>query len=145
MLDFFRGQAWKAGAIGAGLLSLIMTGLLIASYIENRAIAHQRDQLRASIMDPHTGYVARLAQARTNVATLQAALDDQNRKIDQMKQESDQKLAEAKLELARLTNERDSAQRRWKAMLDLRPQGSTLEERILDVDARIMKELTNAS
>lgn len=134
---------WKLATIAGGLVSLVIGGLLITSYIENREISKQRDELQRSITDPETGYIARLTQAKANVVELNAALETQNAKYRQLSAESAAALEASRRRLLAAQRERDQLQSRLDTFLAQPIEGETLEERVLDVDRRAMKEFLN--
>lgn len=136
----FTGQLWKGATAGATVIAVVLIGLLISSYFVNRDISRQRDALSAQINDPTTGYVAQLAQARTNVETLKVEVQRQNAAIDQLSQDSQRRLAEAERRLAAAQAYATRVERQLAGFLATGPSGATLEDRVRDIDERAMKE-----
>ncbi len=141
LLSFFQGHLWKVATIGAGVISLILVSLLIASTFENRDLSNARAVLASRIDDPKTGYVAQLAQARTNEETLKLVVKRQNEAYTTLsaKSKSDLALTEAALVVAQ--RETKLAESRLAAFLATKPQGATLEARVRDIDERALAEL----
>lgn len=135
---------WKIGAVGAGVLNLVIGFFLISAHIENQSIAKQRDQLQASINDPVTGYVARLTTAQNNVATLTRTVQLQNQAIRSNAEIARARLEETRAKLLATQRESQRLQRQVDIFLSQKIEGETLEERIRDVDQRAMKEFVDA-
>jgi DNA anti-recombination protein RmuC len=139
-IPFLSGHIWKIATGGAAALALLLCALLMSSYFENRDLSKQRNTLAAQINDPQTGYIAQLAQARTNVETLKVEVDKQNKALDKMSAESNARLAAARTALAKAQAETKALEKRLAGFLATKPQGATLEARVRDIDARAMKE-----
>lgn len=135
---------WKLATIGAGVLAAILGFFLFTSTLENRSLTKQKLELVDRIENPHTGYVARLAQANANVVELRTAIQRQNTIIRERENEARQ--AQAQLEqlrtrLAAAQRETAQMQERLRRFMATPPRGNTLEERVRDVDNRIMEDL----
>ncbi len=139
--SFLQGQLWKVGALAAGVLSVVLTGLLIAATFETRDMTKQRNELSRQINDPATGYVARLAQSRTNEAQLADALEVQKKKFQAAAEVNNAKLKETEAALKQAQAQTAAMEARLKGFLATKPRGNTLEERIRDIDARGLKEM----
>jgi len=135
------GNLWKLATGGAAIVGLVLSALLMTSYFENRDLMCQRTALQTSINDPQTGYVARLAQANTNVATLKHEIEIQNTAYDKLSAESKALLASKQAELAKAQAATRAMQLRLNGFLATKPQGATLEDRVRDIDARGMAEM----
>lgn len=131
---------WKLATIVAGVLNLVIGGFLVTSYVENREISNQRDELQRSITDPKTGYVARLTQAQNNVVTLTEKIKRQNTAYRELSAQSAAQLADTKRRLATAQRETARLQARIDVFTKQKIEGDTLEERVLDVDRRAMEE-----
>lgn len=113
----------------------------IAQLVENRHLSKQNTSLEARINDPATGYVVKLAQARTNSATCTAAITRQN---DSIKRQSTKDAAATAAVQRRYDAEhklRVRAENSAAAFLAREPKGDTATERMLDVDAQILGDL----
>jgi len=132
---------WKIGTFAAGLICLVLSGFLIASTLENRGLVVQRSALSAQINDPKVGFVARLAQANTNVETLKVALNTQRQSFETKAAQREAVLAETsrKLKLAQVSTR--TMQLKLDRFLATKPQGATLEDRVRDIDQRALSEL----
>jgi hypothetical protein len=139
--SFLTGSLWKLAFGGATIMTLILSALLMASYFENRSLSSQRDELAQQINDPKTGYIAQLAQSRTNVAQLQLALTNQNEAYQKLKNDSDVALKASAIKLQAAKTETKIAERKLGQFLSTKPQGSSLEQRIQDIDQRALREL----
>lgn len=139
-IPFLSGQLWKIATGGAAVVALILSALLMWSYFENRDITKQRDVLSAQINDPTNGYIAQLAQSRTNVETLKVEVERQNAAYDKLSAESTARLANARAALAKAQAETRALERKVAGFLATKPQGATLEDRVRDIDDRAMKE-----
>lgn len=140
MTNPFTGQLWKL-ATGAAAVALLVLGfMLTTSYLQNRDLSKQRDVLSARINDPATGYIAKLAQARTNVETLKVEVERQNAAYDKLSVESQAALKAAQARLAAAQAETRALERKVAGFLATAPKGATLDERVRDIDERAMKE-----
>jgi len=139
-MSFFTGHLWKIATGVAAALALSMMALLMSSYFTNRDLTAQRDVLANRINDPNTGYVAQLAQARTNVAQLEKAVAQQNEAYDRLSTQSLNRLAESRRQLAEAQAQTRVMERKLAGFLATKPQGATLEDRVRDIDARALQE-----
>lgn len=135
---------WKLATIGAGVVAAILGFLLISSQLENRNLNSQKAELIQRIEDPRTGYVARLTQANANVVELRTAVERQNTVIRQ--REGEARAAQAELErlrgqLRQAQAQSAQAQARLREFLATGPRGASLEERVRDIDNRILEDL----
>lgn len=140
MTAWLQGNLWKAATGAAGVVVLALAFLLATSYMENRSLANQRNKLSQQINDPKTGYIAKLAQAQSNVVILTMALDEQNKKIEKLGAEHRARVAEAERRLKEAQRQTIIMERKLAGFLATGPNGSTLEERIRDIDERALKE-----
>jgi hypothetical protein len=139
--SFLTGSAWKLAFGGSAIVGLVLSALLLASCFENRSLSSQRDALAQQINDPKTGYIAQLAQARTNVSQLQTAVETQNKNYTTLKKNSEARLAASQAALTAARSHSRKVERQLGHFLSTKPQGATLEARIRDIDDRAMKEL----
>jgi len=139
-MSFFTGHLWKIATGVAAALALSMMALLMSSYFTNRDLTAQRDVLADRINDPTTGYVAQLAQARTNVAQLEKAVAQQNEAYTRLSTQSLNRLAESRRQLAEAQAQTRVMERKLAGFLATKPQGATLEDRVRDIDARALQE-----
>lgn len=139
-MKLLSGQVWRIATGAAAVIALAMMALLMSSYFTNRELTQQRDVLANRINDPKSGYVAQLAQARTNVEQLKVAVAVQNAAYDKLSAESAARLAESKRQLAAAQAETKVIERKLAGFLATKPQGSTLEERVRDIDRRALTE-----
>jgi glycosyltransferase A (GT-A) superfamily protein (DUF2064 family) len=138
---FLTGSLWKVATAGIGIVSLVLVSLLMSSYFENRDLLSQRTALMQTINDPVTGYVAKLAQARTNVATLTKSLDHQKKSFQALEATSNTKLKASEAQLAAAQAKTKSMEVRLNSFLATKPQGATPGARIRDIDERGLKEM----
>lgn len=141
LLAPFTGQLWKVATGGAALVALVLSALLLSSYFENRNLVTQRNTLTASINDPKTGYIAQLAQARTNVETLKVEVASQNAAYTKLSADSQARLAASEKQLAAAQAQTRAMEKKVDGFLATEPQGATLEDRIQDIDNRALQEL----
>lgn len=138
---FFSRFAWRIGAGAALAALLIVSGFLIAAQVENHRLTRINAELDARISDPRTGYVVRLAQSETNVATTRSALQKQIRDLREQADRNARRLAESERQLIVAQRETAQARREAERLLRRPPDGVTLEDRINDVDARVLEGL----
>ena len=140
MLDLIS-TPWKiaTGAAVAATLGLAVT--LAVVKIDNHQLANLNEKLDARINDPSTGYVARLAQANTNVETLKVQLAEQNEAFQKKSDADAAKLRDTEAKLAVALAERAKIQKQVDAFLAIKPRGNNLEERVIDVDSRLLEML----
>lgn len=140
-MGFVTAPLWKIGTIGAGVICAVLMFFLATSASENRELTKQRTALSDRINDPKTGYVVRLSQAATNVETLKVALETQRKSFQLKESERNLALAASERRLAIAQAETRGMEVKLSRFLATKPQGSTLEDRVRDIDARAMTEL----
>lgn len=140
-MSWLTGQAWKIATGGAVVITLLLSALLMASYFQNRDLSSARAELARRIDDPKTGYVVQLAQARTNEATLKAVVTRQNAAYATLSATSRAQLAQSERALALAQARTREMEVRLRSFLATKPRGSTLEERVRDIDDRALAEL----
>lgn len=141
MIGAISAAPWKAATLGAAIVALGLGGMLVSEKLKSNHLATENKKLVERIDDPLTGYVVRLAQAHTNVETLKAELDRQNAAIQQQADADAAKLRDTESRLSEALKDRAKIQQQVNRMLATAPQGSTLQERVLDVDARLLENL----
>lgn len=132
-------QKLMLGGLGAALLVAGTYNVMQA--VENRHLSAENTKLDTRINDPKTGYVVKLTQAETNTTTCTAAIGRQNAAI---RAQSDRDAATIAAIQARYDAEhttRVKAENSAAAFLAHKPQGSTLQDRVLDVDALILGDM----
>jgi len=132
---------WKITTIVAGIACAVLIYLLAVSGIENRGLAAARTELASRINDPKTGYVVRLAQAQTNVETLKVALDTQRTSFQTESARQNEALRASEQRLAAAQAQTRTMETKLARFLATAPQGATLDERVRDIDQRILSEL----
>jgi hypothetical protein len=135
------GLLFKIGLGVAAVASLVMAYFLFTMSIENENLVKERDRLSLSITDPNTGYIARLTQSRTNVVYLEQAIKTQNEAFKRQSDASKAELERLKKELAAAQARTRAQEKRLAAFMATKPQGVTLEERVTDIDNRILEDL----
>ena len=148
-------SGFRLPSLGASLIWKAATGLAVAAVValsimlviaqrESADLLVQRNELQKQINDPQVGLVARLQQSQQNVATLRTSFE---RQIVVMREraEADRVALENTRRQVVAANARAAAAERAAQRFAARPiRGNTLEERVRDVDARIMEELNRA-
>lgn len=132
---------WKIATVASGAVILGLVGAMVVVKLDNRQITKLNEQLDTRINDPSTGYVARLAQANTNVETLKVQLAEQNEAFLKKSNADAARLKETEAKLAAALAERAKIQRQVDQFLAIKPRGNTLEERVIDVDTRLLEIL----
>lgn len=140
-LSSILGLKWKIGAIAAALALAAAAFFLFQAQMENRHLVTENTRLDARINDRTSGYVVQLAQATTNVKTLEAALNTQNERLREQATTSGQRLAELSATVTRIQRENQKLRTDATSLMATRPQGDTLEQRILDIDRRNLETL----
>lgn len=141
MIEALVSAPWKLATVGTGIVTLALAGTLAVVKLENHQITKLNEKLDARINDPSTGYAARLAQANTNVETLKVQLAEQNDAFQKKSDADTAKLRDTEAKLTAALAARDKIQRQVDAFLAIKPRGNTLEERVLDVDGRLLEIL----
>jgi hypothetical protein len=138
--SFLTGRLWKVATGAAAVIALVLTVMLATTIMQSKDLAKQRDMLASRISDPVNGYVAQLAQARTNVETLTVEVERQNAAYDKLSVESQSRLAAAQARLTEAQAATKTMERKLAGFLATGPKGTTLEARVRDIDERAMKE-----
>lgn len=134
---------WKAGAIAGGLVVLVLSALLIAAQIDTNRLKGQISAMDKQINDPTTGYVVRLAQARTNVTQLETQIRTVRVQLQTQAQENARVLEQTRRQVVAAQQEAATERRRVQEFLRRPPQGNTELERMQDIDRRILQELNH--
>jgi len=137
----FSKFAWQIGASAAAVALLVTSGFLIAAQVENHRVAELNRALDDRISNPSTGYVVKLAQAQTNTIQVKTALERQVADLRAKAAADAARLAATEARLQAAQRETAKARRDAAAMLARPPQGDTLEQRVLDVDGRLLEQL----
>lgn len=126
---FLVPNPWKFGAIGAGVLSILLVAKVVL-------LNHEVKNLEGKLSECQT----ELTTARNNATTLEAALAEQNASIDALIERQKRVMLRAAKELAAAQARTKAAERRA-VSLSAPIKGSTLEQRVLEVDARVMESI----
>jgi hypothetical protein len=126
----FLPNPWKYGTIGFGVLSLLLVGKVV---VQNHTIGDLRDEI--------TVCAANLTTSQDNEKRLEGAISDQNAAIKSLSDESASRLATANAALIEAKKQTRDAQMRAGVLLKTPIRGSTLEQRVLDVDAKVLEGL----
>lgn len=129
MIDIL-GIKWKIGTVAFGALSAV---LLFKVIILNHDVSKLEGQL--------TTAQTALVTARNNAATLEAALDDQSKDILAWHADSQRRIAAAETALAEAQKRTRAAEQRVAVIQSRQIKGSTLQERVLDVDAMVLESV----
>lgn len=141
ILNELKAKIWQI-ATGASLLISAGLGVaLLMEKIETRHLTKSRDRLEQLIHDPKTGYIAQLAQARTNYATIEGDLTDANRRIQDISDAGATNLAAAEAGLKTARIETAHANERAAAILNLKVKGSDQCERLIEIDRAFVEML----
>ena len=119
---------WKIGTFTLAALSL---GLMVKVVSLNHETGEMLKTLEAT--------KANLVIAQDNEKRLEGTISDQNDAIVKVSTESKARLVEANAALAKAKKLTRAAQRKADAITDTPIEGDTLEQRILDVDARVLE------
>jgi len=121
---------WVIGTYAFGAATI---GLGVGCFILNGQNLTLRTEIQTVRID--------LAQAKANNVVLESAIDDQNASLEALAAESQRRLDAANVKLAAAQKARKVAEGRVTILLDKPIPGSTLEERILAVDAMVLESL----
>ena len=141
LLDTVTGWKWKAAGIGAVVILAVASFFLLQAQMENRSLTKLNNQLDARINNPATGYVVQLAQANTNVATLKTAVERQNVTIRTNAATADRQMVALNVALAGAERRNVGLRADAARILATPPKGNTLEQRVLDIDKRVLETL----
>ena len=140
-IETLTGIKWKIISGAAGIALLVAGFFLVVAQVENRHLVKKNVRLEEMINDPYTGYIVKLTQANTNVETLKLAVETQNKKLRQQAEESARTLADLKATVARVQNDNARLRAASAKILNGKPRGNTLAERVTDVDNRLLETL----
>lgn len=140
MLAELRARAWQLGAIGAAALVVILSIALAVSAANLRRVVKERDDVRASITAPVTGWAARLTTVQANQARLQAAVNDQNARLAAITADGAGRIAAAEKDLVEARRGQTKAEAQIASLM--KPLvGGDLCLRVQEADARLMETL----
>lgn len=121
---------WKIVTGVTGALLLAATVMLWSARSENGRLTEQRDSL-----------TVQLAQEKTNGLQLTVAIAEQRRQFEAKAVEDARVLADTQSKLTAAQATTASARAAAAKILKGAPKGTTLEERITDIDARLLESL----
>lgn len=128
--------AWTA--IGAVLIMSVPLGV---QTVRLGMVTDSRDEWKAQVMDPETGYLARLTTCRGSVLTLTDAIEDSNEAVTALEADSAARIAAAELEAKAARQEVADALARAERIIARPISGSNMCERVEDVHSAFMAEL----
>lgn len=141
MMAWLEARAWQLAAIAAGALVVALSVMLFVNDVQLNKVQGERDQLHDAIHNEATGYVVRLNTCRRNVDDLEASVKRQSDEIERMERETEQRVANAEAAVASAKVATENANRRLARFLSESPMGSTVCERVEDVDRRFLELL----
>ena len=140
IVQWIEARVWQIGAIGGGLVAAGLAVSLALTTANLHRVEKERDDVRASITAPVTGWAARLTTAQNNAGRLQASIDDQNARIDALGRDSAARLAAA--EKALTAAQRGQAAAEAKVAKIMKPLvAADLCLRVQEADARLLESL----
>lgn len=128
--------AWTA----AGAVALMAVPLGIQT-VRLGMVTDSRDEWKAQVTDPETGYIARLTTARASIATLTRSIEDQNAAIEAIRSESAGRIAQAEADAEAAREQIADALARAERTLTRPIAGNTMCDRVQDVHSAFMAEL----
>lgn len=134
---FLLGKAWNIGAIIA-LAASIYLGIQL---MQANGTIKDRNATITRLESRNTQLERDLAQARTNVTTVQTALNQANASLRNLSERSQAKLGEAQRAVNAAKAKSAEADRRAQNMLQFKPQGADQCARMLDVDRKFLESL----
>ena len=140
MIAWLEARAWQVGAIAASAAALSLSVALVASKISEHRLTSQLAEVQASIDDPRTGYIVRLAQCRTNYETVSGELGRQNDAIKRQTEDSAKRIAEAEKSLTVAHAATAAAERRIGVLLRPLVSADTCS-RVIEMDERLLESL----
>lgn len=138
---WLEARVWQVGAIGASALALTLAVALGVTTLQRNGAARDRDALRAQIHAPVTGYIARLATCRGNVAALEGGLTRQNAAVDALRRDGAARIAAAEQRLAAAQRAAADARLRADRLLNAPLVEVGRCERFEEADARVLEAL----
>ncbi len=99
------------------------------------------EKLDLSINAPDVGYVAKLAQSRSNAGNLQANIERQTSELRRVSTANAEAMAKLQARYDREHVIRVEAEKRAAVFMSKPPKGDTLDARVRDIDTRILEEL----
>jgi hypothetical protein len=126
---------------GMGIALVGIGGLSVHQAVENRRLTSENVKLDTSISDPNTGFVVRLTQARTNTVACTAAIERQTTALKAQSTRDAASIAASQRRYDIEHTARLRAEQSAQVILAHKPQGATLQARVLDVDAQILGDL----
>lgn len=119
---------WKIGTFAFAALSLGLMAKVVS-------LNHETNEMLQALETTKTNLII----AQDNEKRLEGTISDQNVAIAKVSAESERRLAAANAALVAAKKETRIAQRKADLLLHTPIKGDTLEQRILDVDARVLE------
>jgi septal ring factor EnvC (AmiA/AmiB activator) len=131
------GKLWPIGAIAALAASIYLGIALMGVKHDLKTCGNDKVALQSQ----NTQLTRDLAQARTNVSTLQNALNQQNAQLRNLSAQSQAQIAALSKQVDAANARGAVAEKRARATLSYKPQGKDSCERLIDVDRRFTESL----
>jgi hypothetical protein len=129
-LDSILGIKWKIGTVAFGAATLVLG---VQCWMLSSQVAHTTKLLKQCDAD--------LVTSRNNATALQFSITDQNAKLDALSADSAKRLSDAAAALAAAQKGTKQAEKRSVILLNGPLTGSTLERRVLEVDAKVLESI----
>jgi len=126
------GPIATAVAVGLAVLLGVAT-------VQKAGVERERDKLESSVEHPTTGWRARFGQCRGNVLTLEASVEQQNKKIVALGEQSAARLAAADAALSAARRDNAGLNTRLNRLLSAPATGATLCERVEQIDRAVLE------
>ena len=140
MIAFLQAKVWQLGTGVATAAALVLAISLTVTTAGLHRVENERDDIRASIEEPVTGWGARLGTCQANGEALIGRLDAQSVAVAAMGQSSAARIAEAEKGLA--AARRDQSQAVAKVTALMKPLvGADTCVRLIEADERLMESL----
>lgn len=141
LIPGIAGLPWKLATAGLAAVSIGLGVYTAVVSLDRARIEVERKSLEQQIQDPKTGYVARLAQAETNVVTARAAVDQQNATLQSKSAADAAALADLSKQVAQANAATAAANTKIDRLLKTPLAGADACARMNDADKRLLETL----
>jgi hypothetical protein len=140
MIAFLQAKVWQLGTGVATAAALVLAISLALATANLHRVEKERDDVRASIEKPGTGWAARLGTCQANGEALIGRLDVQTAAVAALGQASATRIAEAEKGLAAARRDQSRAEAKVSALM--KPLvGADTCLRMIEADERLMESL----
>ena len=137
IFGWIEARAWQVGAVAAAAVALAMAVSLGVTTFQKRGLERDVARLEKTLVETQ----GNLTTCRENTRNLEDAINEQNREIQRISQESASRLETAQKDVAAARAATANLQSKLNRLLSAPATGGTVCERLDEIDRAVMESL----